>query len=361
MTSTSADGRLVAFDVETTGTDYENDRVVTAAISIIPGSNGGGAYHAEWLIDPEVEIAEEATAVHGIRPSTLGSTGARPPMRSPRSSSYSETRSSTARRSWRSTPGLTSRCSTAKHDAYGVLALSECTPADDLVVRRPVRDRQALRPLPQGKRTLGVLCELYGVQLGDDAHAADADALAAARLAWRMSRRIAGLAEMDVRQLHALQVQWAAEQAARFRTTSPVRAVTSAASPRGRWSRSSRPGRWQHERPAGHAGPAGAAGQQPVVSSLGLYISCPEAWRRTYLLHEPRTVGAPLIIGSAVGAAANTSDQELITNDERLDLDQLLDCFSDEFELKVETESDKAQMTGTPAARPRPRMPASVC
>jgi DNA polymerase-3 subunit epsilon len=53
--------QLSALDTETTGTNTAEDRIVTAAIT----STGTGP-RREWLIYPEVEIPEKATAVHGI-------------------------------------------------------------------------------------------------------------------------------------------------------------------------------------------------------------------------------------------------------------------------------------------------------
>jgi len=66
-----------------------------------------------------------------------------------------------------------------------------------------------------GKRTLTDLCAHYEVPLGG-AHTADADALAACRVAWRLGCRYPKLAELDLDALHKAQVEWAAEQAASF-------------------------------------------------------------------------------------------------------------------------------------------------
>lgn len=57
-------GRLVAFDVESTGVNPEHDRIVTAAVSVVGA--GQPSVHRAWLLDPGVEIPAEATAVHGI-------------------------------------------------------------------------------------------------------------------------------------------------------------------------------------------------------------------------------------------------------------------------------------------------------
>ncbi|MFJ3587491.1 exonuclease domain-containing protein [Streptomyces sp. NPDC090231] len=55
---------LCAFDLETTGVDVEADRIVTAAVLGLGG--GGSADSYEWLADPGIEIPAEATAVHHI-------------------------------------------------------------------------------------------------------------------------------------------------------------------------------------------------------------------------------------------------------------------------------------------------------
>ncbi len=57
-------GPIVAFDLETTGTDVESGRIVTAAVVWM---EAGEVVHS-WsvLADPGVEIPVDATAVHGI-------------------------------------------------------------------------------------------------------------------------------------------------------------------------------------------------------------------------------------------------------------------------------------------------------
>ena len=60
----------------------------------------------------------------------------------------------------------------------------------------------------KGKRTLGALCEEYGVRL-DNAHEATADALAAARLAWvqarkRFSEEISGMDSSELMEFQAV-------------------------------------------------------------------------------------------------------------------------------------------------------------
>src|SRR5690606_26726158 len=76
-----------------------------------------------------------------------------------------------------------------------------------LVVDPYVLDKQVNR-FRKGRRNLAILCEDFKVPL-TDAHSADADALAAARLAWRMGRNYPELGEMEVFDLHESQIGWA--------------------------------------------------------------------------------------------------------------------------------------------------------
>lgn len=59
------DGPLLGFDIESTGVDQFEDRVVTFSM-LFSAMRGAEPLVLEWLIDPGVEIAEGATAVHGI-------------------------------------------------------------------------------------------------------------------------------------------------------------------------------------------------------------------------------------------------------------------------------------------------------
>lgn len=58
------DGPVLAFDLETTGINPHEDRIVTACLVGFQPDLRPVA--SKWLVDPGVEIPEEATAVHGI-------------------------------------------------------------------------------------------------------------------------------------------------------------------------------------------------------------------------------------------------------------------------------------------------------
>ncbi|HAO14557.1 MAG TPA: DNA polymerase III subunit epsilon [Tenacibaculum sp.] len=55
---------IVFFDLETTGINIATDRIVE--ISILKVFPNGNKESKTWLVNPEIQISEEATAVHGI-------------------------------------------------------------------------------------------------------------------------------------------------------------------------------------------------------------------------------------------------------------------------------------------------------
>lgn len=60
------DGPLLGFDIESTGIDQFEDRVVTFSMVYSPHPGAAVSEILEWKIDPGIEIAEGATNVHGI-------------------------------------------------------------------------------------------------------------------------------------------------------------------------------------------------------------------------------------------------------------------------------------------------------
>jgi DNA polymerase-3 subunit epsilon len=205
-------GRLAAFDIETTGIDPTSDRIVTAAVSVVGG--GQPAEHRSWLVDPGVEIPAGATAVHGITNERARAEG-----QDPREAVEEITRV-LAEQLRGGVPVI------AFNARFDLTILDReahrhgCQPLIDrvggangmLVIDPHVLDKQFDR-FRRGKRTLGAVCEHYRVPF-DEAHAAGADALAAARLAYRLGSSVEELRDLDLPVLHREQISWAAEQAA---------------------------------------------------------------------------------------------------------------------------------------------------
>jgi DNA polymerase III subunit epsilon len=205
-------GRLAAFDIETTGVDTELDRIVTAAVSFVGG--GQPSEHLSWLVNPGIEIPAGATAVHGITTDQARTEGRIA------SEAVDEITAALADQLRRGVPiiAFNARFDLTILDReaqrYGLRRLVERVGgADSMLVIDPyVLDKHFDR-FRRGKRTLSAVCEHYRVT-HDQAHAANADALAAARVAFRLGANVAQLRDIDVKVLHRQQVAWAAEQAA---------------------------------------------------------------------------------------------------------------------------------------------------
>jgi DNA polymerase III subunit epsilon len=225
-------GRLAAFDLETSAADPEEARVVTSALVRVGG--GEGLYSFTQLVNPGVDIPEEATAMHGVTNERARAEGA--PAGEAIGELLDELRAVLE-------AGMPLVIFNARYDLTVM----------DREARRhghdPISDHPGLRVVDprvidaeieryrKGKRTLSATVEHYvheSKRLGDAAHGADADAIAAARLAYAMGKRgrmvrrvrdereaagLAALQEMwmaakdDIDALHALQVGWADRQA----------------------------------------------------------------------------------------------------------------------------------------------------
>jgi DNA polymerase-3 subunit epsilon len=187
-----------AFDLETSGTDVFSDRVVTGCIVRVDGAQ---VTTRNWLADPEVEIPTEATEVHGISTEYAREHGR------PHAQVVAEIVNELYA-CWNE-----GRQVAIFNAAFDISLLATHFPAFEvrgLIVDPYVIDRE-LDPFRKGKRTLGAVCEHYGVRL-DGAHSADGDALAAARLAWKLPRVYPILELADAASLMESQANWHRER-----------------------------------------------------------------------------------------------------------------------------------------------------
>ena len=188
--------RMLAFDLETTSANPKDARIVTSALVRIDGHD---VQKVEHLADPGIEIPQAATDVHGITTERAQAEG-RP---------HEEVLKDTVdaiKAAW--DDGLTLIVYNAAFDLTVLRSLT-----GDFTVTGPVFDPYVIDRVSdkwrKGKRTLGAVCEHYGVELGN-AHEATADALAAARVAWKQVRQhYPNLAQMDENELMEFQaVKW---------------------------------------------------------------------------------------------------------------------------------------------------------
>jgi DNA polymerase-3 subunit epsilon len=204
-------GTLVAFDVESTGVDVTTDRIVTATVVVLNAADRS-IREREWLIDPGVEIPIEASNIHGVTTEKARAEG-RPPAEC--------------------LTEIVGHLAPAWHAGQPVVIYNA---PYDLSILDHELVRHGLQPIAayggpglvvdphtidkrldmyrKGKRTLSVTCGHYGIQF-DNAHTATADAIATARLAFRLAEKYPDiLQDRPLEQLQDDQARWFAEKAA---------------------------------------------------------------------------------------------------------------------------------------------------
>jgi DNA polymerase III subunit epsilon len=206
-------GPMLAFDTETTGIDPLQARIVSVCLA---RCEAGSAPHIDtWLIDPGIEIPAEAAAVHGITTLMAQRDGQPPPE-------VLEEVAEALVAAW--CAGLPVVAMNAAYDLsvveaelarHRLLQLGARLHGRPMLVIDPlVIDRHLDRYRP-GKKRLEDLCRFYRVQL-ENAHTADADALAAARVAWRLAERFPAELAQDLNALQSAQARWHRQWAENF-------------------------------------------------------------------------------------------------------------------------------------------------
>lgn len=194
---------LLGFDTETTGVDVTGDRVVTAAlVHRVPGVSTDVR---TWLIDPGVEIPEEATAIHGISTEHAREHG-RPPAEA-----LEEVAAELARHLAQGVPVVAYNAafdlSLLDHELvrHGLPTLPDrlghsVGPVIDPLVIDRWKDR-----FRAGKRRLGDLSEVYGITSDGELHNAEVDVLATLDLLAALVARYPELDETHLIDLHQSQ------------------------------------------------------------------------------------------------------------------------------------------------------------
>lgn len=203
------EGRLCGFDLESTGVDVEQDRIVTACIVQCGGKQPTAS--STWLSDVGgAEIPEGAAKIHGVTTEKARAEGF------PAANVVQDLVSALVQVISYGIPIVAMNASfdltmldreARRHD---ITPLTELM-GDGLRVLDPrVMDKQ-VDQRRKGQRTLTALCQHYEVPL-DGAHSADADAIAACRVAWRLGSTVPQLGEMSIDDLHHAQIKWAESQ-----------------------------------------------------------------------------------------------------------------------------------------------------
>ncbi|BAD58891.1 3'-5' exonuclease [Nocardia farcinica] len=193
---------LAAFDLETTSADPHSARVVTASIIRV---DGGDVRARNWIANPHIPIPAEATEIHGYTDEYVQKHGR------PHADVIAEV-TAELHACW-----AEGRCVAVYNGSFDFTVLATHDPSfavSGLVVDAFVLDKKYDR-YRRGSRKLSAVCIHYGVQM-DAAHDAQADATAAARLAWKLPRIYPALAEYTPTELMEAQTAWYAQQAASF-------------------------------------------------------------------------------------------------------------------------------------------------
>ncbi|NGO67838.1 exonuclease domain-containing protein [Streptomyces boncukensis] len=194
------------FDVETTGTDPEYDRIVTAAVVTDGGGRPGTV--RQWIADPGIPIQPGATAVHGFTTEAARAAGR------PAGLVVGDVLDALAGLVAAGLPLVVMNApydltmleaEAERHGLRGLFGREVPMVLDPMVLDKHV-DRY--RP---GSRRLDALARHYGVQL-DDAHNSVADAVAACRVTRALVTEHGKLAQVPLNELHEQQARWAVEQ-----------------------------------------------------------------------------------------------------------------------------------------------------
>nr|WP_176980898.1 3'-5' exonuclease [Microbacterium humi] len=199
------------FDLETTGIDVAQSRIVSANVSVLDG-DGGITRRLDWLANPGIPIPEQASRIHGItteRAIAEGRVAAE--VVAEIVTTLSELFEA----------GIPVVIYNAPYDLsllhyeavrHGITPIDDPRPIIDPLVIDKAVDRYR-----KGKRTLDVVAAHYGVELLD-AHEAASDAIAAGRVAQAIARTYPEALGISATELHELQVSWCDAQARSFQT-----------------------------------------------------------------------------------------------------------------------------------------------
>lgn len=197
---------MLGFDLETTGTSVETDRIVTAAVVRV---GNGDTRLSTWLANPGIDIPQGATDVHGITTAKARAEGQNPEA----VLGYLLLELAAASAAGVPIVGMNLAYDMTLLDRelrrHGLGPLPPLCPVIDVRVLDKACD-----PYRKGGRKLADLVAAYGVRL-DQAHDAGYDALGALRVAWAIAQRYPEL-QIDPVALHERQIRWHASQVASF-------------------------------------------------------------------------------------------------------------------------------------------------
>jgi DNA polymerase III subunit epsilon len=192
-------GPMVGFDLETTGVDVENDRIVTA--TVIDDTPGFSLETRNWLVNPGVDIPTQASDIHGVT-TAMAQDGME-------AGEAVQGIAEKLRALWGPSVPLViynapydltlfdRELQRHGHPPLGILGPVLCPLTIDRAVNR-------YRP---GKRTLSDLCVLYGVELVN-AHTSAADVAATLAIMRILGNQHSGVSHLSLDALNRQQKIW---------------------------------------------------------------------------------------------------------------------------------------------------------
>lgn len=204
-------GPMAPFDLESTGVDVDTARIVTATVARV-GAGMETIAHT-WLVAVDEDIPAEATAIHGVTTEHAREHG------QPAAQVLDHISEALVTALTAGVPVV------GMNVAYDFTLLDRELRRHDLPTVEdrlghpigPVLDvlvlDKAVDTYRRGGRKLTDLCALYNARI-DGAHHSASDALAAARVAYRIAQRYPDIAAMSLAELHQAQVRWRTEQQA---------------------------------------------------------------------------------------------------------------------------------------------------
>jgi DNA polymerase-3 subunit epsilon len=214
---------MLGFDLETTGTDPFNDRIVTCSL-VFKESPAVQSVREHWLVNPGIEIPGEASAIHGITTDAVIAHGDNPEEALPQIRAVIQAYAAQY-------PSMSLVAFNAAFDLTMLQHELARHGLDPLIIDFPVIDPFVIDKqtdkFRRGSRKLTDVASLYGVQL-ENAHDAESDVVAAMKLAMRFPLKYPELA-VPGRTIHQWQIIWRAEQCASlqdyFRKKDPTATV----------------------------------------------------------------------------------------------------------------------------------------
>lgn len=192
-----------AFDVETTGLSYTDDRIVQASLVLV-SKDDKAIFALDWIIDPGMEIPQEVVDVHGVTNEMVKEEGV------PLEQGVPEIVHNLNLLFEEGIPVVAFNAAfdmtfvKANAAVCGVEDFTPCPVIDPYVMNKFVQRYR------KGKRNLGVLCQDYNIPT-ENMHNASYDAYCAAKYGWCLAREYFQL-DLPAEKLHEKQILWSRAQ-----------------------------------------------------------------------------------------------------------------------------------------------------